>query len=93
MTGCYAVINGRGSFQYAIANGGNLKACYWQSSFEGFNPDEGEGVTKVDGTTTTWTAAMSAMNTAITDTGYKFQPNSDEATKATIPLVIVPSSI
>ena len=90
MTGCYAVINGSDSLQYAIANGGDLTACYWQSSVEGFNPDDGEGVTEVAGATT-WTAAMSAMNTAITDTGYQFKENEgDDA--GTIPLIIVPPS-
>lgn len=89
VAGCYAVINGSNSLQYAIANGGNLSACYWQSSDENFE-DNTPNVIEVT-TTEEWADAMSAMNTAITDTGYQFKENEGDGA-GTIPLVIVSTS-
>lgn len=92
--GCYAVINEtipRG-FSYAIADSGNITACYWQSSDEKFVPSDNDkpNVTEVTATEE-WADAMDAMNAAITDTGYQFEKNTG-TDAGTIPLIIVPSS-
>lgn len=94
VTGCYSVINGTISDDeeqsYAIALGGNRTDCYWSSN-NGFTASDTTGVTEVDGTTT-WDVAMTAMNAAITDSGYQFEKNTG-TDAGTIPLIIVSSSI
>ena len=82
-----------------------IETCYWKSDngatngigwwITNSNTNQGEakdlGTTKVDGTTTTWTTAMSTMNTALNGTGWQYKENTDEATKASLPLILVSS--
>ena len=49
-----------------------------------------KNATKVDGTTTTWSAAKEAMNAALSGTGWQYVDNTDAATKDDLPLVIAP---
>ena len=82
-----------------------IETCYWKSDngatngigwwITNSNTNQGEakdlGTTKVDGTTTTWETAMSTMNTALSSTGWRYEGNTDEATKASLPLILVSS--
>ena len=68
-----------------------LKSCYWasESATEGVGKTSSGKTTngtpaKVDGATTTWETALSDMNTALSDTGWRYEASSDE----TFPLVI-----
>lgn len=93
VTGCYSIINGTISNEsgnsYAIAPGGSLTACYWQSS-DSFE-DNTSGATEVSSPEEWYDGAMNEMNSVIGDTGYKFQKNEGNDAE-TIPLIIVPSS-
>ena len=72
--------------------------CYWSTSSAsvptygigakgGNSAEDGgndEGAAKVDNSTTTWSDALSAMNTALTGTGWQYETSSDTS----FPLVI-----
>ena len=71
-----------------------VTSCYWESKTSGTYPSYGSGYSsadsydaytiKVDGSSITWNTAMSAMNTALENTGWQYEVSSDE----TFPLVI-----
>ncbi len=69
---------------------GTITDCYWNSTSatNGIGEDENsQTVTKVDGTTDAWSAAMSVMNNALPDGfGWQYVKNTDEATKEKEPL-------
>jgi hypothetical protein len=78
-------------------SGAEVEACYWsctgvecgiaQESSTG--ESSAEGTTEVDGTMITWATAATAMNTKLGDSfGWTYVENIDDATKATIPLVL-----
>ncbi|HIX73706.1 MAG TPA: fimbrillin family protein [Candidatus Parabacteroides intestinipullorum] len=80
---CYATgsVTGNNAYIGAIVGrlGGELTACYWSG-----NEEKGVGggldtTTKVEGDVT-WTAAMTAMNTALSGTGYQWELNPDDKT-------------
>ena len=96
---CYALIKNC-SNMYASgilgrSNPCDITSCYWKT--EGTYPTKGTGWTsagdsesnavKVDGTTT-WSAALTAMNTALNGTGWEYVENTDPDTKASIPLTL-----
>ena len=91
---CYATgsVNAGDGMEGAIAgenannNGGIMTACYWSGDEENsVGSGSPEGATKVaDGN---WATAMTAMNTALSGTGYRWIENTGE-NKATHPLVI-----
>ena len=73
-----------------------VSTCYWGLSAEQTTPQFGIGsassndnATKVDGTTTTWETAKSTMNAALSGTGWQYEENTDGATKASLPLILV----
>lgn len=73
-------------------------ANYWNTSGDsptygnGFEEDD-EGCLKVDGETRTWESALTTMNAALAEYGgYCYVLNTDEATKATKPLIFVEKS-
>ena len=85
-----------------------IETCYWAQGTEATNGigywltksspnNEGspsdQGTTKVTGSDdSTWSAAMSAMNTALSDAniGWQYEENADTETKDNFPLVIAP---
>ena len=91
---CYATgsVSGSGYIGAIVGEhyndyGGTITACYWSG-------DAGKGVgtgtdntKKVEEGGATWSEAMSAMNTALDGTGYRWVANGG-ADKATHPLVI-----
>lgn len=89
---CYATGSVSGSNNSGAIVGendnGTITACYWSGTAEkgvGNGNGSADGTTKVEGND--WTAAMSAMNTALNGTGYQWIENTGED-KATHPLVI-----
>ena len=93
---CYALIKSC-SNRYASgilgrSNPCDITSCYWKT--EGTYPTKGTGWTsagdsesnavKIDGTTTTWSTAMTAMNAALNGTGWQYETSSDTS----FPLVI-----
>ena len=101
VTACYST----GTFGFTSGGGiigtnssGTVSTCYWGLSAGQTTPQYGIGsassndnATKVDGTATTWTTALTAMNAALTSTGWQYEENTDEATKASLPLILVSS--
>ena len=80
---CYATgsVTGNNAYIGAIVGrlGGELTACYWSG-----NEEKGVGggldtTTKVAGDVT-WETAMTAMNTALSGTGYQWELNPDDKT-------------
>ena len=62
-------------------------SCYWNCEGATYglgSINSNENATKVDGTTTTWSDALSAMNTALSGTGWQYETSSDTS----FPLVI-----
>ena len=93
---CYATgsVNAGDGMEGAIAGenannyGGTITACYWSGDTEkgvGNGNGSADGTTKVEGNE--WTAAMSAMNTALNGTGYLWTTNGDDET-GNRPLII-----
>ncbi len=74
--------------------GTTVEACYWSCAgvnngiAQEYSTDEpsNEGTTEVDDTTITWADSAEDMNTKLGD--WKYVENTDNATKATIPLVL-----
>ena len=61
--------------------------CYWASSTVTNAVGTGEAtITDCNSSTTDWSAAMNAMNTALTGSGWKYVANTDDATKESEPL-------
>ena len=103
---CYSVIkgfpnqNGGGIIgRNVYGNREIITACYWEKKSGVSKPLYGSGTTpdsynantiNVDGTTTTWETAKDAMNTALSDTGWQYEDNTDPETKGDFPLIIVP---
>lgn len=55
-------------------------ACYWSGDTEkGVGSGSADGTTKVEGSVT-WETAMTAMNTALSGTGYQWELNPDDKT-------------
>ena len=72
-------------------DGGNINACYYDGDGEGIGDDDTDAsATRVDGNIT-WQAAAEAMNKQLADNDYIWEVNTNEATKATLPLVLVPN--
>ena len=74
---CYATGSVSGSNNSGAIVGendnGTITACYWSgNAAQGVGYGSEEGVTKVEGSVT-WTTAMYAMNTALTDAGSIYQ--------------------
>ena len=70
---------------------GSINACYYDGDGNGIgNNDIGASATRVDGDIT-WQAAAEAMNKQLAGNDYIWEVNTDKATKATLPLVLVPN--
>ena len=76
LTACYAAgnVSGKGSGTIHVGgavgeNYGTLTACYWS----GLPDNDNGGATKVDGTTVTWTDAVTAMNAALSGKGWQYE--------------------
>ena len=79
-----------------------IETCYWKSDngatngigwwITNSNTNQGEakdlGTTKVDNSTTTWSAAKDAMNAALSGIGWQYVDNTDAAAQGDLPLVI-----
>ena len=94
VTACYAascsVTGASVSFdQIACIVDGSITACYYDGDGEGIGTGDGD-VTQVTGDIT-WQAAAEAMNEQLADNNYIWTVNTDEATKASLPLVLVPN--
>ncbi len=82
---CYATgsITGTASSKGAISGErtrGEHIACYWSGDTEkGVGSGSADGTTKVEGSVT-WETAMTAMNTALSGTGYQWVKNPDDKT-------------
>ena len=89
---CYATgsVTGNNAYIGAIVGrlGGELTACYWSGDAAQGVGSGSDTTTKVDGEVVTWENAMTAMNTALDGTGYQWEENPDESSKATRPLII-----
>ena len=89
---CYATgsITGTASSKGAISGErtrGEHIACYWSGDTEkGVGSGSADGTTKVEGSVT-WETAMTAMNTALSGTGYRWIENTGE-NKEDRPLII-----
>ena len=88
VTACYSTgaVTGTGRSEaggVAGWNNGTVTACYWSGTGPTYgigDPESDINATKVDGSTTTWSAATTAMNDAIPDaTGWWYVPNGDSA--------------
>ena len=82
---CYATgsITGSAASKGAISGErtrGEHIACYWSGDTEkGVGSGSADGTTKVEGSVT-WETAMTAMNTALSGTGYQWELNPDDKT-------------
>ncbi len=78
VTACYSTgkVEGSGNYTGGVVGtnySGTFTACYWSSdTTAGIGSGRSSDVTKVDGTTVTWTTAASAMNTALTGKGWQY---------------------
>lgn len=63
--------------------------CYWASGSVTDAVGTGEATVTGGGHATDWTAAMAVMNSALQDQGWKYDANTDAATKPTEPLKLV----
>ena len=93
VTACYAascsVTGASVSFgQIACIVDGSVTACYYDGDGEGINTGDGDA-TRVDDND--WQAAAEAMNKQLAGNDYIWAENTDKATKATLPLVLVPN--
>lgn len=93
VTACYAAscnfIEAIGCGQIANLVEGSITACYYGGEGNGIGSGSGD-VTQVTGDIT-WQAAAEAMNKQLADNDYIWEENTDEATKASLPLVLVPN--
>ena len=93
VTACYAascnLTGATGCGQIAYLVEGSINACYYDGDGEGIGTGDGD-VTQVTGDIT-WQAAAEAMNEQLADNNYIWTVNTDEATKASLPLVLVPN--
>lgn len=78
---------------FSDASSFEFSTCYWTGTDEAVGANDGNkadinGGGAVSGTD--WTAAMSAMNSALESegVGYRYELNTDEATKETEPLIL-----
>ena len=99
VTACYAtgtVTSTSGTAGGVVGlNYSTVTACYWSGSqTQGIGENKNDGdATKVDGSTTTWSAATTAMNNAIPDaTGWWYVPNGDSAPTKFTQIKPVPST-
>ena len=70
---------------------GSINACYYDGEGNGIGIGSGSGdATQVTGDIT-WQAAAEAMNKQLAGNDYIWEVNTDKATKATLPLVLVPN--
>ena len=85
---CYTTgsVNAGDGMEGAIAGenannyGGTTTACYWSGdAAQGVGSGSADGTTKVAGDVT-WETAMTAMNTALSGTGYQWELNPDDKT-------------
>ena len=88
---CYATgsVTGNNAYIGAIVGrlGGELTACYWSGdAAQGVGSGSADGTTKVEGSVT-WETAMTAMNTALDGSGYRWIENTGE-NKEDRPLII-----
>ena len=92
VTACYAascnLTGATGCGQIANFVEGSITACYYDGDGEGINTGDGDA-TRVDDND--WQAAAEAMNKQLADNNYIWEENTDEATKASLPLVLVPN--
>ena len=66
-------------------------SCYWSCEGATYglgSTDSNDNATKVDGTIVDWSAALTAMNTALNGTGWEYAENTDPDTKASLPLIL-----
>ena len=92
--GCYntGTISGSSNvnpigYIFLEAGTASFSDCYYAGDSDS---DGKSGTTNVDGTTTTWATATSAMNTAIgSDAGYQFQQGDDKTAAPTLVRVSV----
>ena len=94
VTACYAAsctVTGAGDYGQIAGGvqGGSINACYYGGEGNGIGSGSGD-VTQVTGDIT-WQAAAEAMNKQLADNNYIWEENTDEATKASLPLVLVPN--
>ena len=94
VTACYAAscnfIEATGCGQIANLVEGSISACYYDGEGNGIGIGSGD-VTQVTGDIT-WQAAAEAMNKQLADNNYIWEVNTNEATKASLPLVLVPNT-
>ena len=86
VTACYAAscnfIEATSCGQIACIVDGSVTACYYAGDGDGIYADDDD---------VTWQAAAEAMNEQLADNNYIWEENTDEATKASLPLVLVPN--
>ena len=77
----------------SIATSFEINNCYYEGSDNAVGQDD-NNITSISGggavTNTDWTTAMDAMNSALESAGvgYRYELNTDEATKETEPLIL-----
>ncbi len=102
VTACYstATVSGTGDYVGGVIGykeTGTVSACYWYNSSTDYgvgysgSGSEVDGVTKVSSSSSSdWSTALSAMNTALTSSGWQYETNTD--TSSDQPLLLVESS-
>ena len=69
----------------------NVSDCYWASASTTAGVGGGSGTVTGSATQVTnndWSAALTAMNTALSGTGWQYAENTDPDTKASLPLIL-----
>ena len=94
VTACYAAsctVTGNNSGHIAGTNFGSVTACYYdrEGSGSGIGTGTGSATQVTDGN---WQSAAEEMNKQLSGNDYIWAVNTDEATKASLPLVLVPNT-
>ena len=75
--------------QIAGKNFGSVTACYYDGTGEGIGSGPGTATQVTNGN---WQSAAEEMNKQLAGNDYIWAVNTDEATKASLPLVLVPNT-
>ena len=94
VTACYAASctvtgNGSGDIVGGVGQGGSVTACYYDGTGVGIGIGTGSATQVTDGN---WQSAAEEMNKQLSGNDYIWAVNTDEATKASLPLVLVPNT-
>ena len=75
-----------------VGIGGSVTACYYDGTIKGIGVVSGGSASATQVTDGNWQSAAEEMNKQLTKNDYIWAVNTDEATKASLPLVLVPNT-